>query len=216
MVQMEITWLGHAAFKVKTHSGRIIYLDPYQIKKGEEKADIIVSTHSHGDHFDSSSIKKLMKDDTVLIGPESIASSLKEFNGKPLKLGDSFDYKDLSIELIPAYNIKKPNHPKSAGWAGIVVTSEDKKVYHAGDTERIPEMKELANRNITVAMMPCGGTYTMDFDEATDSIIDVKPEIAIPMHNWGKDLIKFKELIEKKDPSIKVEILKEGGEPLKI
>ncbi len=216
MAQMEITWLGHAAFKLKTHSGRIIYLDPYQIKKGEEKADIIVSTHSHGDHFDSSSIQELMKDDTALIGPESIASSLQKFDGTPLKLGDLFDYKDLSIELVPAYNIKKPNHPKRNEWAGIIVTSEDKSVYHAGDTERIPEMKDLASRNITVALMPCGGTYTMDFDEATDSIIDVKPEIAIPMHNWGKDLTKFKELLEKKDPSINVEILEEGGEPLKI
>jgi L-ascorbate metabolism protein UlaG (beta-lactamase superfamily) len=213
---MEITWLGHAAFKVKTHSGIIIYLDPYQIKKGEEKADIIVSTHSHGDHFDSSSIEKLMKDDTIVIGPESIASSLQKFNGTALKLGDTFDYKDLSIELVPAYNIKKPNHPKRNRWAGIIVTSEDKRIYHAGDTERIPEMKDLANRNITVAMMPCGGTYTMDFDEATDSIIDVKPKIAIPMHNWGKDLTKFKDLLEKKDPNIKTEILKEGGQPLKI
>ncbi len=216
MTQMEITWLGHAAFKIKTHSGRIIYLDPYQIKKGEEKADIIVSTHSHGDHFDSSSIQSLMKDNTIVIGPESIASSLQKFDGTPLKLGQLFAYKDLSIELVPAYNIKKPNHPKRNEWAGIIVTSEDKSVYHAGDTERIPEMKDLASRNITVAMMPCGGTYTMDFDEATDSIIDVKPEIAIPMHNWGKDLTKFKELVEKKDPSIKVEILEEGGEPLKI
>jgi len=213
---LDIYWLGHAAFKIKTPSGRTIYLDPYKIKKGEEKADIIVSTHSHGDHFDSSSIQNLLSDDTVVIGPESIASSLQKFNGTPLKLGDSFDYKDLSIELVPAYNIKKPNHPKKNEWAGIIVTTEDKSVYHAGDTERIPEMKDLANRNITVAMMPCGGTYTMDFDEATDSIIDVKPKIAIPMHNWGKDLTKFKELIEKKDPSIKVEILEEGGEPLKI
>jgi len=216
MAQMEITWLGHAAFKIKTHSGRIIYLDPYQIKKGEEKADIIVSSHSHGDHFDSSSIQKLKKEDTVIIGPESIASSLQKFDGKPLKLGDSFNYKDLSIELVPAYNIKKPNHPKRNEWAGIIVTSENKSVYHAGDTERIPEMKDLTSRNITVALMPCGGTYTMDFDEATDSVVDVKPEIAIPMHNWGKDLSKFRELLEKKDPSIKVEILEEGGEALKI
>ena len=216
MAQMEITWLGHAAFKVKTHSGRIIYLDPYQIKKGEEKADIIVSTHSHGDHFDSSSIQELMKDDTVLIGPESIASSLQKFNGTPLKLGDSFDYKDLSIELVPAYNIKKPNHPKRNEWAGIILTSEDKSVYHAGDTERIPEMKDLASRNITVALMPCGGTYTMDFDEATDSAVDIQPEIAVPMHNWGKDLNNFRELLAKKDANIKVEILSEGGESLKI
>ena len=157
-----------------------------------------------------------MQDGTVVIGPESISSSLQKFHGTPLKIGDSFNYKDLTIELVPAYNIKKPNHPKRNKWAGIIVTAEDKSVYHAGDTERIPEMKELANRNITVAMMPCGGTYTMDFEESTDSIIDVKPQFASPMHNWGKDLTKFKKLLEKKDPTIKVIILEEGGEPLNI
>ncbi|KKN27851.1 hypothetical protein LCGC14_0860200 [marine sediment metagenome] len=214
--QFSIEWLGHAAFKIKTYSGKIIYLDPYQIKKGGEKADIVVSTHSHGDHFDSGSIKKIMKDDTIVLGPESIASSLKEFKGQPQKLGDSFDYKDLSIKLIPAYTLKKPTHPKFNEWAGIMIRSGDKTIYHAGDTGLIPEMKDLAKQNITVALIPCGGTYTMDFEEATDSIVDVQPDIAVPMHNWGKDLNKFKELMEKKDPSIKVEILEENGEPLKI
>ena len=204
---MEIFWLGHAAFKVKTNSGRVIYLDPYQLKDGEEKADIIVSSHSHGDHFSAGDIKKIMKDDTVVLGPESISSNLKQFDGQPIKLGDSFDYKDLSIELMPSYNIKKQNHPKSSGWAGIIVRSGGKSVYHAGDTERIPEMKELANKDITVALLPCGGTYTMGFDEATDSAVDIQPEIAVPMHNWGKDLSEFKELLNKKDPNIKVEIL---------
>lgn len=204
---MEIFWLGHAAFKVKTDSGRVIYLDPYQLKDGEEKADIIVSSHSHGDHFSAGDIKKIMKDDTIVLGPESISSNLKQFDGQPIKLGDSFDYKDLSIELMPSYNIKKQNHPKSSGWAGIIVRSGGKSVYHAGDTERIPEMKELANKDITVALLPCGGTYTMGFDEATDSAVDIQPEIAVPMHNWGKDLSEFKELLNKKDPNIKVEIL---------
>jgi L-ascorbate metabolism protein UlaG (beta-lactamase superfamily) len=148
-----------------------------------------------------------MKDDTVVLGPESIASNLKEFNGQGIKLGDSFDYKDLSIELIPSYNIKKPNHPKSSEWAGTIVRSGGKSVYHAGDTERIPEMKDLADKNITVALIPCGGTYTMGFDEATDSAVDIQPEIAVPMHNWDKDLSEFEELLSKKDPNIKVEIL---------
>ena len=204
---MEIFWLGHAAFKVKTDSGRVIYLDPYQLKEGEEKADIIVSSHSHGDHFSAGDIKKIMKDDTVVLGPESISSNLKQFNGQAIRLGDSFDYKDLSIELMPSYNIKKQNHPKSSGWAGTIIRSGGKSVYHAGDTERIPEMKELANKDITVALIPCGGTYTMGFDEATDSAVDIQPKIAVPMHNWGKDLNEFKELLNKKDPNIKVEIL---------
>jgi len=204
---LEIFWLGHAAFKVITNSGRVIYLDPYQLKEGEEKADIIVSSHSHGDHFSAGDIKKIMKDDTVVLGPESISSNLEQFGGKPIRLGDSFDYKDLSIELIPSYNVKKANHPKSNGWAGTIIRSEDKSVYHAGDTERIPEMKDLADKNITVALLPCGGTYTMDFDEATDCAVDIKPEIAVPMHNWGKDMKEFKDLLNKKDPNIKVEIL---------
>ena len=214
--QFEITWLGHAAFKIKTFSGRIIYLDPYQLKKEEEKADIIVSTHDHGDHFSRGDIKKIATEDTVVLGPESIASNLQKFNGQTIKIGDSFDYKDLSIELIPAYNIKKANHPKKNEWAGIILRSGDKSIYHAGDTERIPEMKDLASQNITVAMIPCGGTYTMDFNEAADSAADIKPEIVIPMHNWGKDLSEFKDIMEKKDPNIKVEILEENGKPIHI
>ena len=209
--QMELFWLGHAAFKIKTYSGRVIYLDPYNIPKDSEKADIIVSSHSHGDHFDSDSIKKLMKDDTILLGPASIASDLKKFNGKGLNIGETFDYKDLSIELVPAYTIKKSTHPKGNKWAGTIVKSGDKSIYHAGDCERIPEMKELAKRNITVALLPCGGTYTMDFEEATDAAVDIQPEIVVPMHNWGKDLSQFKKIMEKKDPKIKVEILEKNS-----
>ncbi|MHA2431334.1 MAG: MBL fold metallo-hydrolase [Promethearchaeota archaeon] len=205
--QMEIFWLGHAAFKVVMFSGRIIYLDPYNIKEGKEKADIIISSHTHGDHFSTTDIKKLWEDSTILIGPSSIASSLAEFNGKPLKFGEEFAYKDFSIELFPAYTIKKSTHPKSNGWAGTIIESAGRSVYHAGDTERIPEMKSLAKRNITVALLPCGGTYTMDMEEATHAAMDIQPEIVVPMHSWGADLNKFKEIMKTKDPNIKVEIL---------
>ena len=204
---MEIFWLDHAAFKIKMFSGSIIYLDPYNIKDDEEKADIIVSSHTHGDHFSKKDIKKIWKENTILIGPVSIASSLEEFNGKALRIGDSLDYKDFSIELVPAYTIKKPTHPKNNGWSGTIIESAGKSVYHAGDTERIPEMKELAKRNITVALLPCGGTYTMDFEESTDAAMDIQPEIIVPMHTWGANLNKYKELMNKKDPNIRVEIL---------
>lgn len=207
--QMEIFWLGHACFKIQMFSGRIIYFDPYNIENSEEKADIIVSSHTHGDHFSRSDIKKLWKDDTVLLGPASIESSLKKFDGKGLEIGEVFAYKDLSIELFPAYTIKKITHPKSNNWTGTIIESAGKSVYHAGDTERIPEMKELRNRNITVALLPCGGTYTMDFEEATDAAVDIQPEIVVPMHNWDKDLSSFKDVMAKKDSNIKVEILTE-------
>ena len=205
--QMEIFWLGHASFKIKMFSGRIIYLDPYNIKNGEEKADIIVTSHSHSDHFSRSDIKKIWKDDTILLGPVSIADSLKKFDGQALEIGEEFAYKDFTIELFPAYTIKKSTHPKSNNWVGTIIESAGKSVYHAGDTERIPEMKELANRKITVALLPCGGTYTMDFEEATDAALDIQPEIVVPMHNWEKDLNPFMELMAKKDSKIKVEIL---------
>jgi len=205
--QMEIFWLGHASFKIKMFSGRIIYLDPYNIKNVEEKADIIVSSHSHGDHFSGPDIKKIWKNDTILLGPVSIADSLMKFDGQALEIGEEFAYKDFTIELFPAYTIKKSTHPKSNNWVGTIIESAGKSVYHAGDTERIPEMKELASRKITVALLPCGGTYTMDFKEATDSALDIQPEIVVPMHNWGKDLNPFRELMAKKDSTIRVEIL---------
>ena len=205
--QMEIFWKGHACFMIKMFSGRIIYLDPYKVSKNEEKADIIVSSHTHGDHFSKSDIKKLWKEETILLGPESIADDLRSFNGKPLKIGEAFSYKDFSIELFQAYTIKKSTHPKITRWTGTIIESAGKSVYHAGDTERIPEMKTLAERKITVALLPCGGTYTMDFEEASDAALDIQPEIVVPMHNWGKDLKEFKEIMNKKDPNIKVEIL---------
>ena len=203
---MQIIWLNHAAFKIKTNSGALIYLDPYQIEE-DDKADVIIISHTHGDHFSKSDIKKIWKDDTILIGPKSIEKTLEKFNGKALNIGEKFSYKDLEIELFPAYTIKKSTHPKGNEWSGTIITSEGKIVYHAGDTERIPEMKDLSNRNITVALLPCGGTYTMDFEEATDAAIDIKPQILVPMHTWGADLNKFKKIMNDKDPSIRVEIL---------
>ena len=205
--QMEIIWLGHACFKIKMFSGRIIYLDPYNINDGEEKADIIVSSHTHSDHFSKSDIKKIWQENTVLLGPTSITNSLKKFGGQGLEIGEEFAYKDLSIELFPAYTIEKSTHPKSNNWTGTIIESAGKSVYHAGDTERIPEMKDLKKRNITVALLPCGGTYTMDFEEASNVAVDIQPEIVVPMHNWEKDLNIFREIMAKKDSNIRVEIL---------
>ena len=202
---MEIFWISHAAFKIKTDNGKVIYLDPYQIPKDAEKADIIISSHSHGDHFDNRSIKTIIKDSSILLGPVSISNNLKKFNGKGLKFGEVFEVDDIKIELVPSYTIKKGTHPKSSEWAGVIIEVEGKRIYHAGDTERIPEMKDL--ENITVALLPCGGRFTMDYEESCLSALDIKPEIVIPMHNWGSDLNEYKELMEKKDPNIKVEIL---------
>ena len=214
MYYLEIFWLKHAAFKIKTESGTIIYLDPFKIPKGEEKADIIISSHDHGDHFDEESINNILKDSTLVLGPISISEVLDKYKGKGLKLYEPFKIDDILIEFIPAYNIKRkresgePFHPKERNWAGTILEIEGKKIYHAGDTERIPEMKELASRNIDVAMLPCGGMYTMDFEESTDVAVDIKAKIVIPMHNWDKKMQEYKNILAKKDSQIKVETLK--------
>ncbi len=207
MEKLEIHWISHACFKIKTDSGKVIYLDPYQIPDDEEKADIIVASHGHFDHFDNSAVKAVWKDSTIVIGPASESKKLKKLSGKGLKIGESIDIDDIKITLVPSYTIKKGTHPKGNEWAGIIVEAEGKKVYHAGDTERIPEMKDL--KDITVALMPCGGTYTMDFEESSEAVLDFKPEFVVPMHNWSKDLYEYKELMAKKDPNIKVKILED-------
>jgi len=202
---MKISWLGHATFKIITNSGTLIYLDPYQIPDGAEKADIIIVSHSHSDHLDPKAIKSIWKDSTILLGPLSDSSKLKRLNGKGISINKIIEIDDVKVQLVPAYTFKKETHSKNQGWAGIIIETEGKRIYHAGDTERIPEMKDL--KDIDVAMLPCGGTYTMDFDESTDAACDINPKIAIPMHNWDKDLSQFKEMLNKKNSSIKVEIL---------
>ena len=205
---MEITWIAHACFQLKTNSGKIIYFDPYKIPKDAEKADILIISHSHGDHMDGRSIKNVLKDSTIVIGPESESYSINQYaNAKSLKIGEILDLGEIKIQLVPAYTIKKSTHPKSSGWAGSIVEVEGKRIYHAGDTERIPEMGMDDISNIDVAILPCGGTYTMDMDEASDAACDIDPKIVIPMHNWGKDLNDFKDMLNSKNPNIKVEIL---------
>lgn len=211
---MEITWLGQSAFKIKTKNGKIIYTDPYHLTKDEEKADLIIITHGHGDHFSKSDIKKILKEGTVLLGPKSEETNLSKLNGKGLNLNEPLEIDEIKIELVPSYTINKGTHPKSNNWAGIIIEVEGKRIYHAGDTERIPEMKELAQKKINVALLPCGGRFTMDFEMSTDCALDIKPEIVVPMHSWGASLKEYKELMESKDPSIKVEILE--GKTLEI
>jgi len=162
---MEISWLGHATFKIVSDSGKIIYLDAYQIPAdAKDKADITVSSHGHFDHFDKNSLKNVTKEGTIHLGPQSISKKLERLNGKGIDFGEVFEHEGIKIELIPGYTSRKPTHPKNAGGAGTIVELEGKKIYHAGDSDRIPEMKELASKNITVALLPCGGQYTMDME----------------------------------------------------
>jgi L-ascorbate metabolism protein UlaG (beta-lactamase superfamily) len=191
----KLHWLGQADFRIET-AGKVIYID--HIKKTEDKpADIILITHSHGDHLSPAAIAKVATENTVILGPADCKYTgvCKEFI--TIVPGDEYALNEfIKIKAVPAYNIVKANnHPKSKKWVGYLISSEGITIYHAGDTERIPEMKEFT---CDIALMPLGQTYTMaSVDEAVEATKDVKAKIAIPMHygtGEGKpsDAVDFK------------------------
>jgi len=182
---IKIFWLGHASFKIKTDN-RIIYVDPYNIFK-EEQADLILITHKHFDHFDQKSIKVLSNEKTIIIGPpdkEEITPALQKAKGASpwygIKVGEKMEFDGISVEAVEAYNIGKNFHPKGLG-VGYLIEIGKKTIYHAGDTDFIPEMKSLENR-VDVALLPIGGTYTMDVREAVKAVKTIRPRLVIPMH----------------------------------
>jgi len=169
---VRITWLGHASVKI-TGSSATVYIDPWKVSH-KDHADIILLTHDHYDHYSESDIKSLLGDSTRVVAPMStpLVTDLIA-PGKSLSIGE------ITVQALPAYNLKKAFHPKANGWVGYVVSIEGKKIYHTGDTDRIPEMKGLS---VDAAFIPVGGTYTMDAREAADVIKDMKVTHAIPIH----------------------------------
>ncbi len=180
-----LEWTGHAGFLIKV-KGKIIYIDPYKLPAGagSEKADLILITHSHYDHCSIEDLQRIVKDNTVVICPADCSSKLtrlhEKINLQVIEPGMEIEIEGTRIKAIPAYNVDKEFHPKSEYWNGYVVEIEGKKIYHAGDTDLIPEMS-LMNR-IDVALLPVGGTYTMTAEEAARAAFMLKPKLAIPMH----------------------------------
>lgn len=187
---VEIYWLGHASFKLKWNNV-IVYIDPYNIS--DEKGDIILVTHDHFDHCDKSSIEKLRKENTIIIAPKNCG----DVADKIVEPGSKIDVMGIKIEVVHSYNIGKEFHPKGKG-VGYIVDFEGTRVYHPGDSDFIPEMKEI--KEIDIALLPIGGTYTMDENGALEVVRTIRPKIVIPMHyntfpQIKKDPNKFKELV---------------------
>jgi L-ascorbate metabolism protein UlaG (beta-lactamase superfamily) len=174
-----IHWYGQSAFRIEDGQKQI-YIDPWKLPASKlPKADIIFITHGHFDHFSQDDINQIKKEGTIIVAPKDVASGL-EGNVKTVAPNQSLEVAGVKVSTIPAYNLKKNFHPRGNNWVGYILTlSSGETIYHAGDTDFIPEMKPL---KVDIAMLPCGGTYTMNAKEAAEAANTFKPKIAIPMH----------------------------------
>jgi L-ascorbate metabolism protein UlaG (beta-lactamase superfamily) len=227
-----IKWFPPSWFQVKAKD-LIIYIDPAYLRsyytrypqkiefskwpdpidglpEKLEKADLILITHHHKDHAKDITINRLRRKNTLVVGPKRCTKNL----GKDIKVvesGEQFTFKGINIRVVDAYNTAKGSstrkvHLKGNG-VGYVLTAESRRIYHAGDTDFIPEMKELGR--LDVALLPIGGTFTMDLSEAVRAAIAIKPKVVIPMHRSKADPRDFKNKVEKKS-NIKVVSLEIG------
>ncbi len=206
---MELKWLGHASWKLKT-GGVTIYIDPYE-GEYDETADIILSTHHHDDHCKPDKVALIKTDETKIIATPECGKKLG-MEVQSLKPGESTRIGEVGIRAVEAYNFKRfrnpgePYHPKGLG-VGYLVFAEGKTIYHVGDSDFIEEMKDLSG--IDVMLVPSGGTYTMDCPDAVEAAMTINPVLAIPMHIWDTDPNEFKAQVESAC-STKVKTMKPG------
>jgi len=183
---VKLSWLGHDGFRIQ--NGKVIYIDPFKIGDRGPKADIVLVSHEHFDHLSIEDLMKIITPNTVVVAHAQSAGELSKLKVKETKIvkpGDKVTIGEIMIQAVPAYNLNKgpePGkvfHPKEDGKLGFVVTVKGIRIYHAADSDHIPEMKGI---NPDVALLPVSGTYVMTPQEAAEAAASVNPKIAIPMH----------------------------------
>jgi len=198
-----ITWTGHAGFKI-LHGNKKMYIDPYKLSNKYENifdADIVLITHNHFDHLSIEDLKNIINERTVIVSARECLSQLKSLKVKDLIGIDPHNNEkldDLVVEAVPAYNVNKDFHPKDDKKIGFIIKFGNDRIYHTGDSDIIPEMKDT---NPTIVLIPVSGTYVMTAEEASKAVNElINPKIAIPMH-YGtivgnkEDAIRFSELV---------------------
>ena len=202
-IAKKIVWLGHDSFRID--ASKTIYLDPYQVSSGP-KADLIMITHDHFDHCSPDDVAKIQQPGTVIVTEKD---SAKKLTGdlRVIKPGESLVVDEVKIEAVPSYNTDKEFHPKRNAWLGFIIEIQGVRVFHAGDTDFIPEMNGF---NVDIALLPVSGTYVMTADQAVKAALAISPKLAIPMHygtivGSDQDAINFKKALEGK---IEVLVLK--------
>ncbi|MBM3233259.1 MAG: MBL fold metallo-hydrolase [Candidatus Liptonbacteria bacterium] len=190
-----IEFLGHDGFLISNSNGKRIAIDPYNVSDAAGKADYILVTHSHSDHCSIKDIAKMSKKGTTIITSPDAQSKITRIDDvqmQIMEIGDELEMDGVKIEAVPAYNVGNDFHPKSERWLGFVIKFNGVIIYHAGDTDKIPDMERLTgygkHGNEFVALLPVSGTYVMTAEDAADVAKMLGADLAIPMH-YGSGVV---------------------------
>ena len=213
---IKIDFLGHSGIMIS--NGKKIAIDPYNVSDNAPKADIVLITHSHYDHCSIKDIEKIIEPGSVVVCTADCQSKVMKIEGiqiQVVEVGDELEFGNIKIEMVVAYNKNKEFHPKREGWLGYLVKMKEVIIYHAGDTDFIPEMQKLSgygkHGNKFVALLPVSGKYVMGAEEAAEAASLISPDLTIPIHYGAgvagtlQDAEKFVELCKEKN--LKAEIL---------
>lgn len=198
-----VKYFSQGALKFTTPDA-VIYTDPLNIDKEYKDADVVIITHSHGDHLSIADLNKVINESTIILTPTTVKGEISGFDNQinDFNPNDTFTLDDIKICATPAYNIVKTDkHPKENNWIGVVIYFKDTTVYYTSDTELIPEMKEIKT---DIIFTPLGQTYTMNsVEEAVNAVLDTNAKIAVPIHyalyeGTKEDAEKFTDLLKGK------------------
>ncbi len=191
--ELKITFIGHGTLML-TYAGKVIHVDPvsmYADYATMPKADLVLVTHEHGDHLDAKAVAAVSTSRTVVAANEKAAGSLG--GAVVMKNGDARTLAGIPVEAVPAYNFEKAFHPKGNG-NGYVLTFGDRRVYIAGDTENVPEIKKL--EGIDIAFLPMNQPFTMTPEQVADTARSLRPRVLYPYHFGETDTSKLVELLK--------------------
>jgi L-ascorbate metabolism protein UlaG (beta-lactamase superfamily) len=191
----KIHFINHDCFRIEEDV--VVYTDPFHVPDNLPKADLVLISHDHFDHCSPEDLDKVKKDDTTFVAIDACKGQLSG-DVKIVKAGDKLEAKGVAIEVVPAYNTDKDFHPKAQGHVGYVFTVGGQRIYFAGDTDHIPEMKEI---QCDIALLPVSGTYVMTAEQAVGAAKDIGPKVVIPMHygdivGTRDDAVRFSEMYD--------------------